>query len=122
MPSDGNTGTVETADSSIADCNDAITLSLNENDVLMGRGSPSSEYSGNLRFRQLVLDRRNEYLSCTTRQEKNQIANEIIQEVHNRGGRFLRRITTMEEAERYKVPPKAQAWRIVSFQSNSLFS
>eukprot|EP00977_Amphora_coffeiformis_P006799 scaffold1488_cov141-Amphora_coffeaeformis.AAC.8 len=90
-----------------------FVVELNENDVLMGRGSPSAEYSGNLRFRQLVIDRREEYLQCTRRNEKHRIAMDIIDTINKRGGRFLQRITTMEEAERLNVPPRTQAWKVV---------
>jgi len=91
----------------------SFVVELNENDVLMGRGSPSAEYSGNLRFRQLVIDRREEYLHSTKRNEKHRIAMDIIDTINERGGRFLQRITTMEEAERLHVPPRTQAWKMV---------
>ena len=80
---------------------------------MMGRGSPSTEYSGNLRLRRLVLARRDEYLSNTSRADKHRIASEIIDTIHQRGGRFLQRITTMEEAERLRVPPRTQAWKVI---------
>ena len=83
-----------------------------------GRGSPSSEYSGNLRFRQLVIDRRQDYLSCTRRNQKHYVAMEIIQTVIGRGGRFLQRITTIEEAQRLKVPPRVQAWKLLEPSSS----
>ena len=91
----------------------AVVTELNDNDVLMGRGAPSTEYSGNLNLRQLVLDRRREYLSCTKRVEKHKISREIIDAVHKRGGRFLHRVTTMEEAQRLNTPPGKQAWRVI---------
>lgn len=98
----------------------AFITELNENDVLMGRGSPSTEYSGNLRFRQLVRERRAEYLKAVRRRDKHQIAESIIETVHKRGGRFLQRITTLEDAEKLRVPPKTQAWRVIP-TSSALF-
>ena len=95
----------------------SFVTELNDNDVLMGRGSPSSEYTGNLRFRQLVIDRREDYLKCSRRNDKHRIAMEIIQAIHDRGGRFLQRITTLEEAERLHVPPRVQAWKIIAASS-----
>lgn len=92
---------------------ESFVVELNDNDVLMGRGSPSAEYSGNLRFRQLVIDRREDYLKCTRRNEKHRISMDIIDTIHQRGGRFLQRITTMQEADRLNVPPKTQAWKVV---------
>ena len=91
----------------------AFVCDLNPNDVLMGRGAPSTEYSGNLKLRQLVLEHRDEYMNCTKRAGKNKISKRIIDTVHQRGGRFLHRVTTMEEARQLNVPPGKQAWRIV---------
>lgn len=42
---------------------------LNPNDVLMGRGGPN-KYSGNLRFRDLVEERRAEYQAIDSYKEK----------------------------------------------------
>lgn len=83
----------------------------------MGRGTVSSEYSGNLRLRQLVKERRDSYLRCTKRNDKHQISREIIQTIHNRGGRFLQQITTLEEAARLNVPPRQQAWKVIEMST-----
>jgi len=91
----------------------AYVCDLNPNDVLMGRGAPSAEYSGNMKLRQLVLDHRDEYLNCTKRAGKNNISKRIIDTVLKRGGRFLHRVTTMEEARELNIPPAKQAWRVV---------
>lgn len=99
---------------------ESFVVELHENDVLMGRGSPSAEYPGNMRFRQLVTDRRTEYLKCNRREDKHRIAMEIIDTIHERGGHFLQRITTMEEAERLKVPPRTQAWKVMQKTSSYL--
>lgn len=95
-----------------------FVILLTEDDVLMGRGSPSAEYVGNKRFRNLCSNRRDEYLKCGRRSEKHRISKEIVAEVHNRGGRFLERITSIEEAERLKVPAKTQAWKVIEASSS----
>eukprot|EP00977_Amphora_coffeiformis_P009775 scaffold2246_cov162-Amphora_coffeaeformis.AAC.34 len=95
---------------------------LNANDVLMGRGSPSAEYEGNLRLRKLVQTRRTEYLACPHRLDKQRIVQEIVdQVVHRRGGRFLVRIATAAEAEQFHVPPRTQAWKVMDPSSHQLF-
>ena len=86
---------------------------LNADDVMMGRGASSSEYSGNLRLRDLVIQRRADYCSRSRRKEKHGIAMEIIQTINDRGGRFLQRITTIEEASALGIPPRTQAWKVV---------
>lgn len=93
---------------------------INDNDVLMGRGFHNAEYEGNQRWQALVLARRAEYWKETSRPERHRIAQEVVQEVLNRGGRFLKRIITTEEAEELKVPSCAQAWRVIH-PSNSLY-
>ena len=97
-----------------------VVTELNNNDVLLGRGASSSEYTGNLRLRALVLQRRKDYYSCSRRNEKHLMAMEIIQTIHDRGGRFLQRITTVDEARELGVPPLTQAWKVVH-ASSALF-
>ena len=96
-----------------ADTTPKFVTELNPYDVLMGRGSPSAEYEGNLLFRKLVTQRREDYLKCTRRLEKHKISQEIIEEIHGRGRRFLVGITTAAEAELFGVPPRTQAWKVV---------
>lgn len=66
-------------------------ITLNPNDVLCGRGSGPNDYSGNINFRALVLERRDEYLSTSNRASKAKIAKEIVGHVHHLKppGRFL---------------------------------
>ena len=113
-----NSNVTAAADAAKQQQHATFVTELNDHDVLMGRGSPSSEYSGNLAFRQLVIDRRQDYLRCTRRNQKHGIAMEIIQAVIDRGGRFLQRITTLEEAEKLGVPPRVQAWRVLAPSSS----
>ena len=41
------------------------------------------------------------------------MAQEVVATVLQRGGRFLEKIDTMEEAQKLMVPPRTQAWRVV---------
>lgn len=85
-----------------------IVQHLNPNDVLCGRGSGPNDYSGNINFRALVLERRDEYLSTSNRASKAKIAREIVGYVHNLSppGRFLEQV----EGNNSKVT----MWRVVS--------
>jgi hypothetical protein len=62
---------------------------LNINDVLLGRGGPN-KFIGNVRFRELVKSRKEEYNSYDSYNEKKRIATEGVFDVISfRGGRFL---------------------------------
>ena len=66
--------------------------------VLMGRGAPSTDFTGNLRFRELVKERRHDYVNAKRRKDKQGVAGEIIATVKQRGGRFLSRVEAYHEA------------------------
>jgi hypothetical protein len=91
----------------------AFVLALTANDVLFGRGAPSIENEGNVRFRHLVQERKTEYVSTGKRQMKDWIARQVIQAVRLRQGRFLRKIESLVEAERMGVPEGTTAWTFV---------
>ena len=59
-------------------------------DILCGRGAPTKPGRGNSFFNKLVAKSQLEYMSCP-RNEKPSIATQIINMVHSKGGRFLRR-------------------------------
>jgi len=63
---------------------------LKVDDVLLGRGPGLSQFEGNLRFRKLIEERREEYVATTIRKEKKRIAKEVFDVVKGRGGRFLK--------------------------------
>ena len=103
---------------------------LNDHDVLCGRGSGPNDrkllnlYSllllilsnkfhtlmfalinilsgvGNIEFRNLVLTRKAEYLAAPSRDVKGRIANEVVDAVRNRGGRFLKKLNAKQLEER----------------------
>lgn len=63
-----------------------------KNDVLFGRGAPIIRWSGNVKFRELIRGRKEEYLATRRHAPKESIAREIIEEIEKRrGGRFLKR-------------------------------
>ena len=50
-------------------------------DVLLGRGAPISEYDGNVRLRELVVQRQPDYVQAVKRQEKHRIAMGVVKTV-----------------------------------------
>mmetsp|Transcript_12000 Transcript_12000/g.28694 ORF Transcript_12000/g.28694 Transcript_12000/m.28694 type:complete len:457 (+) Transcript_12000:52-1422(+) len=58
-------------------------------DVLLGRGRPFNQHWGNRRLHDVVADRYDEY-NQQTRANKTQLAQEVVDYVHNYGGRFLK--------------------------------
>lgn len=69
-----------------------VITELGYNDVLLGRGAASINYVGNVIFREIVKEKRVEYLSTARRQTKDDIAKSIIDIVRSRNGRFLRKV------------------------------
>jgi hypothetical protein len=110
----------DTTPSQVAPNGDAFVMEVGENDVLMGRGAPSTEFEGNMRFRQLVLERRDEYMNVDKRKEKHRIAKEIINTVKGRKGRFLQRTSSGPDADSLVRPRQGVAWKVVE-DSPSLF-
>lgn len=69
-----------------------LVTDINPNDVLKGRGGKINNHVGNVQFRELIARYRPMYFSeTTTKGQKMQIANEIVQTVRNMNppGRFL---------------------------------
>lgn len=90
---------------------DLITK-LNDDDVLFGRGSGPNDHEGNIRFRALVSERKNEYLATNNRQAKAKIARQIVNEVLSKNGRFLKKAEAAE-AIRGGIPKGVDAWVLV---------
>jgi hypothetical protein len=65
-----------------------LITELNPNDVLLGRGALCDRFPGNIQFRALIRNRKDEYCSAHTSNKKI-IAQEIVASVHSTGGRFL---------------------------------
>ena len=90
-------------------------VSLNPDDVLLGRGRGPSKFIGNKRFLELVKRRKDDYTSNESYKGKAIIAHEVFQEITSRGGRFLHLIKSgkparnvIEDGEWYQVE-KAEA-------------
>lgn len=64
--------------------------SIHDNDVLCGRGGATNNHIGNKRFRSIVAEHQREYLAAK-KKDKGLIARSIVQIVHERGGRFLKK-------------------------------
>jgi hypothetical protein len=60
-------------------------------DVLLGREKESLNHVGNKRFRVMVALHRNQYQSSTTRVAKTCITTKLINDIHDCGGRFLKK-------------------------------
>ena len=84
MTEDASPSTISTTSSKVA------IKELKPDDVLLGRGPGVSKFEGNMRFRELVDERKAEYTATTKRKQKRTIAKEIIDLVHAKGGRFLK--------------------------------
>lgn len=65
-------------------------------DVLFGRGSGPNDHEGNIRFRQLVAERKPEYMATNHRMTKAKIAKEIVDQVFSVQGRFLKKVEAAE--------------------------
>jgi hypothetical protein len=62
-------------------------------DVLCGRGGATNSHSGNRAFRSLVKEHQDEYLRAKKR-DKPAVASVIVEDIRDKGGRFLRRFDT----------------------------
>ncbi|KAL7499629.1 hypothetical protein ACHAWT_010326 [Skeletonema menzelii] len=66
---------------------------LYDHDVVLGRGSGPNDRQGNINFRLLCQEKKIAYIEATSRDEKGRIAAGVVATVHDRGGRFLKRLT-----------------------------
>lgn len=71
--------------------NEVPIINPRTHDVLSGRGNFANKHAGNIRFRQLVANAHEKYITSEFRVEKVQIASQIIDEIRstNPPGRFL---------------------------------
>jgi hypothetical protein len=67
---------------------------LNDNDVLLGRGTGARQFIGNERFRSLVAEYKEDYSSAPKKKEKEMIARELFEDIKWLGGRFLTLVET----------------------------
>jgi hypothetical protein len=73
-----------------------ITFGLQEHDIVCGRGAPSNAQHGNTLFKELVKENQTAYI-CARKADKPKIAIKVMTEVHDRGGRFVRRVKTASD-------------------------
>ena len=64
--------------------------SISCNDVLSGRGGATNNHVGNKKFRLIVAEYQEVYLQAR-KKEKAGIARQIVNRIHQNGGRFLKR-------------------------------
>lgn len=82
-------------------------------DVILGRGGKSNNHPGNqlyLRDKELLQPR---YFSVSKR-EKTAIAQELVDRVHARGGRFMKETTTTEDDDDYDNGRPTTIWTEVN--------
>uniref|UniRef100_A0A7S2NTP9 DUF6824 domain-containing protein n=1 Tax=Leptocylindrus danicus TaxID=163516 RepID=A0A7S2NTP9_9STRA len=67
------------------------TTTPGPHDVLCGRGGRINSHEGNVKFREIIATRKADYLSPATRKlQKAVIAQEVVDVIRNKGGRFLK--------------------------------
>ena len=83
----------------------------NPHDVLLGRGSHLVKYEGNIEFRRLIHERKDEYISSVRHSQKDHIARDVINKVKSRNGRFLRKVDNPMEMKKLNIPANiTSAW------------
>uniref|UniRef100_A0A7R9WX13 DUF6824 domain-containing protein n=1 Tax=Craspedostauros australis TaxID=1486917 RepID=A0A7R9WX13_9STRA len=83
--------------------NQSAAGSIGPDDVLLGRGGATNNHIGNKRYRKIVSDFQQEYLTAK-KKNKVVISRRIVAVVHSNGGRFLKRNTEIDAWE--EVPHK----------------
>jgi hypothetical protein len=81
--------TSSTGGSAVPPTTSASLIIPNKFDVLFGRGRNTREHTGNLRCALLVEIHQERYENAN-KQEKTEISNQILSQVHDSGGRFLK--------------------------------
>jgi hypothetical protein len=90
-----------------------IEVKPNPQDVLLGRGDWTVRYEGNVRFRELIREKRNLFGAATGRNARDKIASDMIRIIAERGGRFLRRDIEPDESKRDDTSPMESTWHVV---------
>jgi hypothetical protein len=73
-------------------------IAVTPHDVLFGRGSGPNDHEGNITFRDLVAQRKQEYMATNHRQTKAKIAKSIVDQIFAVNGRFLKKLEPDEAA------------------------
>jgi hypothetical protein len=86
-------------------------VDVQPNDVLLGRGSDVVKYSGNIEFRRLIHERKDEYVASVRHSQKDHIAREVLNVVVSKNGSFLRKVENPVEIKKLKIPESVMsAW------------
>jgi hypothetical protein len=91
----------------------AVVTELTPNDVLFGRGAPNIFYIGNLRFRDIVSQRKSDFMGTGRHHVKQEIAQQVFRQIEQSNGRFLRKIKTKDEARKLGHPEGTAGWVVV---------
>lgn len=83
-------------------------------DVFTGRGGPMIGSQGNIQFRRIIQSRRKEIYNAERCKRKSAIAKEILDEVHHRGGRFLRKLETVTHVEELGIRGGHDSWVVIT--------
>jgi hypothetical protein len=78
--------------------NPKVVVDLRPQDVLLGRGTGPNEHKGNRIFRSLVKQKKEEYMSCSSRTHKNQLVMDVIHTIWNSGGRYLKKLDPVKHS------------------------
>lgn len=74
-----------------------VTTDLLPNDVLLGRGTGPNEHAGNCLFRDEVESHKEAYISAPNKATEEEIVTDIISSIHQKRGRFLRKIEPQKD-------------------------
>jgi hypothetical protein len=80
----------------------------NENDVLLGRGGKINHHPGNQRYLQARSDLHSKYEKAS-KAEKRKISDELVRQVHQWNGRFLKKVD--DDSSQTKIPTKRKRRR-----------
>jgi hypothetical protein len=69
-----------------------VVSQLKIHDVLLGRGTGPNEHQGNRVFREQIRLLKDDYAATRLHRNKNEIIHEVIETVHGKGGRFLKKL------------------------------
>jgi hypothetical protein len=76
--------------SSVRKAKESECVTLQDTDIVVGRGAPTNFHIGNQYFRELVAEYHTTYF-CAKRSDKPLIALKVLDILHDRGARFVRR-------------------------------
>jgi len=68
------------------------TIDPTENDILFGRGSKSNKHPGNIRFREKARELGSRFISCSSKEEKYKVSEELVEFIKGENRRFLEKV------------------------------